>query len=171
MRRTFAPFALALVLALPARAQEAPAQKSEVSTPDGIVKALYDVISGPAGQARDWGRFRSLFAPGAILTPTGVRDGKPFVRSVTVEGYIERSEPILVKEGFFEREIHRSARRYGNVLDLFSTYESRHKPGEPPFARGINSIQLVYDGTRWFITAIAWSSETPENPIPKDELP
>lgn len=171
MRNPLAPLLLGLALALPAAAEESPPPKSEAATVDGTLKALYDVISGPAGQARDWGRFRSLFAPGAVLTPTGLRDGKPFVRSVSVEGYIERSEPILVKDGFFEREIHRSTKRYGNVLHAFSTYESRHKPEEPPFARGINSIQLVFDGGHWFITAIAWSSETPENPIPKDELP
>ena len=35
---------------------------SDTTSPDAIIAALYDVISGPAGQARDWDRFRGLFA-------------------------------------------------------------------------------------------------------------
>ena len=33
---------------------------------DSVVRAVYSVISGPAG-TRDWARFRSLFADGARL--------------------------------------------------------------------------------------------------------
>ncbi len=39
------------------------AKPSDVESVDAILKALYDVISGPAGQKRDWDRFRSLFLP------------------------------------------------------------------------------------------------------------
>jgi hypothetical protein len=36
--------------------------------------------------------------------------------------------------------------------------------------RGINSIQLLNDGKRWWIMTIYWQGETPETPLPKEYL-
>jgi hypothetical protein len=148
------------------------ANPADVATEDAILAALYDVISGPAGKARDWDRMRSLFVPGARLIPTGIgRDGAVRHRVMTVEDYVKGSGPMLEKEGFFENEVARTTERFGNVAHAFSTYESRHKAGEAPFARGINSIQLLNDGTRWWVVTIFWDSEREGNPIPARYLP
>jgi hypothetical protein len=64
--------------------------------------------------------------------------------------------------------MHNETRRFGNIAQVFSSYESRHSVNDPPFARGINSFQLVYDGTRWWIVSILWDEETPTNPIPPE---
>jgi hypothetical protein len=48
------------------------AKPEDVKSPEAIVAALYDVISGPAG-TRDWDRFRSLFTPEGRLIPNGVK--------------------------------------------------------------------------------------------------
>jgi hypothetical protein len=149
------------------------ATSADVSTVDGIMKAVYDVISGDAGKARDWARFRTLFDEKARLIPTSknAQTGVISARVLTPEEYIARAEPFLVKEGFFEREIARRTEQYGNIVHLFSTYESRHKADDKsPFARGINSFQLYNDGKRWWILTIFWESETPENPIPQKYL-
>ena len=45
----------------------------DVSSIDGIVAALYDVISGGAGEKRNWDRMRTLFIPEAKLMATGKR--------------------------------------------------------------------------------------------------
>jgi hypothetical protein len=150
-----------------------PADPADVASPDAIVAALYDVISGPAGQARNWNRFRSLFAPGARLIPTGRRaDGTTSMRTLDVEGYITGPGPNLETNGFFEREIGRRSERFGNVLHAFSAYESKRKAEDAkPFARGINSIQLYTDGTRWWLVTILWDSERPDNPIPGKYIP
>ncbi len=42
----------------------------DVESVDGIVSALYASISGEAGEPRDWERFKSLFADGALLIHT-----------------------------------------------------------------------------------------------------
>jgi hypothetical protein len=137
-----------------------------------ILSALYDVISGPAGQKRDWDRFRSLFLPGARLIPTGTRpNGQSGTRVLTVEDYVTNSAPYLEKEGFYEHEISRHADQYDRIAQVFSTYESRHKSGEAPFARGINSIQLVNDGQRWWIVTVFWEGETATAPVPATFLP
>jgi hypothetical protein len=156
----------------PAQAQSPAPAAADVSSVDAIVAALYDVISGPPGKKRDWDRFRSLFAPGARLIPTGRRrDGSTGARVIDAEGYIASSGPFLENEGFFEREVARRSERFGNIAHVFSTYESRHTPADAaPFARGINSIQLYHDGTRWWVMTVMWDSERPDNPIPAQYL-
>jgi hypothetical protein len=54
----------------------------------------------------------------------------------------------------------------GNVTQVFSSYESRHSPSDKPFDRGINSIQLLNDGKRWWVLSILWDSERADNPLP-----
>lgn len=149
------------------------ANPADVSSVDAIMKAVYEVISGDAGQKRDWDRFRTLFHPSARLIPTGKNPQTNVVgaRAFTVEEYIQRATPFMEKEGFFEREIARRADIYGNIAQVFSTYASFHKADDKtPFQRGINSFQLLNDGTRWWVVTIYWQGETPENPIPKKYL-
>jgi hypothetical protein len=159
----------------PAQAAEAPppaANPADVATPDAIMAATYDVISGPAGQKRDWNRFRSLFLPGARLIPAGKeKDGAMRARVITPEEYAKFGDPYFEKNGFFERESARQSERFGNIMQIFSTYESRHDSKDPkPFARGINSFQLFFDGTRWWVVTIYWQEETPDNPLPEKFL-
>jgi hypothetical protein len=149
-----------------------PAAAADVSSVDGIVAALYDVISGPAGQSRNWDRMRTLFIPEARLIPTGKRpDGTGVRRVLSVEDYVTGSGPSLEKNGFFEIEIGRKMEQFGSVVHVFSTYESKRAlSDEKPFMRGINSIQLWNDGKRWWIVNIFWQSETAETPIPAKYL-
>ena len=147
------------------------AEPADVATMDAIVASLYDVISGPPGK-RNWDRFRSLFYPGARLIPTGRRQtGETGSRVLTPQDYIDRSAPLLEKNGFFEREISRRTEKFGNIAHLFSTYESRHaKDDAKPFARGINSIQMMNDGKRWWILSVFWQAEDDKNPLPAEYL-
>jgi len=164
--------ALTSQAAVPGDSLEVKANPVDVSSEDAIIAALYDVISGPAGEKRDWDRFRSLFMEEARLIPTGMtRDGRPSHRVLTVEGYISAAAPRLEESGFFEREISRKSDRFGSIAHVFSTYDSkRNQNDEQPFARGINSIQLYFDGTRWWIITIMWDSERNDNPIPEHYL-
>ncbi|HET9430552.1 MAG TPA: hypothetical protein VFO70_05215 [Chitinophagaceae bacterium] len=142
---------------------------ADVNSPEKIVGALYDVISGPAGERRNWVRMRSLFLPEAKLVATGIRpDGSTSRRIMSVEDYIMQAGPNLEKDGFFEKEIGRKIEQFGNIMHVFSTYESRRKAEEAkPFMRGINSIQLWNDGKRWWIVNVLWQSESPQSPIPE----
>jgi hypothetical protein len=145
----------------------------DVASQDAIIAALYDVISGPACQTRDWDRFRSLFAPGARLIPTGINNAerKAMVRAMTPDEYATATGSNLERNGFFEREISRTGETFGAVTHAFSTYESRRMANdEKPFARGINSIQLLNDGTRWWVVTVYWQAERPDSPIPTQFL-
>jgi len=149
------------------------ANPADVSSLDAIMKAVYDVISGDAGKPRDWDRFRSLFIENARLIPVrkDAQTGAFSTKTYSVEEYVQRASPFMAKEGFFERESARRVEQYSHVAHVFSTYESRHSLSDKtPFARGINSFQLFYDGKRWWVVTIYWDAETPETPIPKQYL-
>jgi hypothetical protein len=152
--------------------QAAAARPADVGSIDAILLALYDVISGPPGP-RDWQRFRSLFAAGARLMPTRPRaDGGAELLILDVEGYISRTDSFFRTNGFFEREIARRTEQFGNVAHAFSTYVSYRALGDAtPFTRGINSIQLLKDGQRWWVVSIFWDSERAGLTIPAPYLP
>lgn len=159
-----APVPHPVILTVPA------AKPEDVGSIDAIITALYDVISGPAGQARDWDRMRSLFIPGGRLMPTGVRpDGSVVTRILEVNDYIATSGPMLERVGFREREIARRVEQFGHIAHVFSTYEGRRET-EPAPIRGINSIQLLNDGTRWWVVSVYWEAERPDNPLPQQYL-
>ena len=149
------------------------ANPADVASIDAIVRTAYDVISGSSGEKRDWDRERSLFYPGARLIPTakpGANDGLA-PQMLDVEGFIARVEQYVTESGFFEKEIARRTEQFGRIAHVWSTYESRHNADDPkPFMRGINSIQLFYDGTRWWIVSIYWQHESPEHQVPENYL-
>ena len=146
-----------------------PADPKDVSSPEALVAAVYDVISGPAGQKRNWDRMRTLFVPDARMIPTGkIPTGESIRRSLSVEEYITSSGPFLEKDGFYETEIGKRTEQYGNIVHVFSTYESKRAVSdEKPFMRGINSFQLWNDGRRWWVITILWQSESKDTPIPE----
>jgi hypothetical protein len=145
---------------------------ADVCSIDAIINAAYEVISGPAGQPRDWERERSLFWPGARMIPTAMQAGdnvsKPAPQFLDNEAYIARVEPFFREHGFYETEIARRTEQFGQIAHAWSTYESRHSPEDrEPFMRGINSFQLFHDGDRWWIVNIYWQHETAAHPIPE----
>lgn len=146
-------------------------QPEDVATLDGIIKAFYETISGPKGQPRQWARDRTLYIPDMCFVSLEMRDGKPHAEIMDHQTYVDRTNEFFVREGFFEREIHRVTKSFGNLTHVFSTYEMRATPDGPVTGRGINSIQLFNDGKRWWIVSAVWDDERPDNPIPQEFLP
>ena len=157
--------------AQPSPAATPAARPGDVDSPEHVLAALYDVISGPAGK-RDWDRFRSLFYPGARLMPSGKDpQGVIGVRVLTAEDYVTRGQGYFDKEGFFERSVANRMEIWDRIAHVWSTYESRHaKNDAKPFARGINSIQLFNDGKRWWVLSVFWEAEDASHTIPEPYL-
>lgn len=144
----------------------------DVMSPETLVAALYDTISGPPDQERDWDRFRGLFLPGARLV-MGRRWEGPGLEAAgglgiaDVESFIAAAADVYRKDGFWEKEVAGRVDRFGNVAHAWSTYETRiGRPDSEPVARGINSVQMVREAGRWRIAHLAWDVELPDQPIP-----
>ena len=169
MRRLLLTWACLLLCATGLRAQDAHA--ADHASVDAIVAALYSSISGPAGQVRDTARFLDLFLPDAQLCAM-VTDsaGRRHVVYRQLRPFIAGINRYTAQNGFFETELARRTEAWGGLTHVWSTYESRHTPGEAPFARGINSIQLLHDGSRWWVAAITWTDESTGTPLPKRYL-
>lgn len=145
------------------------ADPADVGSPDALVAAVYEVISGPGEAQRDWDRFRSLFAPGARLMPTGTdENGRRVVRVMAPADYASMAqEGNWFAEGFFEVETGSVSESYGAIAHRFSSYASfRSEDDAEPFTRGINSFQLLNDGERWWILSIFWQDAGDAGPIP-----
>jgi hypothetical protein len=153
--------------------QDESAYLNKVQTLDGTLETLYGVISGEKDEARNWNLFNYLFVPTAQLMPIQRNEDERWAPKVlTVEEYIATAGAWLEKNGFYEKEIHRVVETYGPLTHVFSTYESYYSQKDnAPFARGINSIQLLYDDSRWWVVSIYWFGETEEYPIPAAYLP
>jgi len=144
----------------------APAHAADVASRDAIVRALYESISGPAG-TRDWDRFRRLFIPEAqLIAAFKKKDASIGYKAMSVQGYIDGADKYFKEHGFFEREVSRKLESFGNIAQVFSTYESRETADGKPFERGLNSILLLNDGSRWWVVTVYWQGESPDNPIP-----
>jgi len=170
---------LLLALAAPAAAQRPahvdvppqPARAEDVSTMDGMLLAFYDVVSGPAGAPRQWSRDRSLYIPGIwFVAMSEDSAGKIRADVMSHQDFVDQTNDGFVKRGFSEKEIHRVVQRFGHYAHVMSTYEMRDGDGRA-LGRGINSVEMFWDGKRWWIASAVWDDERPDNPIPAEYLP
>jgi hypothetical protein len=158
---------------VPTRYRERPeADPADVKSPDAIVGALYDAVSVAKTDSIDWDRFRSLFLPEARLVPTSRADGGGAgYWAIAVEEWVKSSKSQMqqrLEAGYLEREVHAVTERFGDIAQVFSTYEAIHTAkGPEPVDRGINSFQLWYDGDRWWIMSLLWHTEREDAPVPE----
>jgi len=150
----------------------------EAATVDAIVAALYDSVSHAPDAMPDFEKMRNIFLPVGMLIPPK-KPSEDIFTTLDPDQFGERVKKAIADRkqkgepaGFIEKEIGRRSDCFGNVCQIFSAYEGRYLAAdEKPFVRGINSIQLVKDGRRWWIASVAWDVETPNNPIPAAYLP
>jgi hypothetical protein len=136
-----------------------PPRPDDVATVEGMMKAFYEVVNVGPKAPRQWDRDRTLYAPWMRFVAI---DDEPHV--MTHQEFVDGTEP-LVAGGFSEKEIKRVTRRYGNIVHVDSTYETNEGK------RGVNSLELYWDGSRWWFVSVIWQSETPALPIPPELLP
>ena len=139
--------------------------EKDILSLDLIMKAYYEVVSGPAGEPRQIERDRSLHHPDAFIAITGENDqGIPFTRTMTLDEFHGDGSPY--EQGFWEHEIDRQVSTFGHITHVWSSYAWSTEKDGPVEGRGINSIQLVHDGDRWWIMSWIYDSERLNNPLP-----
>jgi hypothetical protein len=162
--------AVSLALAVAGLATGARAQSNSTAGPpsaaacpstttlDELTKALDDAVSGPANKDRTC--LRDLLVPGARLMPVAkTTDGSLVPRNLTVDDWISAAAKHGI-EGMYERQVKVTKKQYGHIADLWSEYEIRPSPDGTATVHGVNSIQAIYDGSRWKVVAILWESES-----------
>lgn len=147
------------------------ADPADVESVDAIISAYYDCISGGKDEARDWGRFLSLFSPEARFITVRAMEGQVIPFTLTPQQFVQANASYFESGGYFEQDVNRVVDRYGSVAHVFSTYETRRSLDEAPYSRGINSMQVLNAGERWWIVTIMWDYERKGNEIPAKYLP
>ena len=126
---------------------------------DSVIEALYESISGRAGEPRQWERDRALYHPKALLVPARQASGGPGAGVFDFDGFVASRAPYLEANDFYEVEIGRREFRFGAIAHVLSFYEARSAPESGLLRRGVNSIQLMHDGERWWVLSIVWDNE------------
>jgi hypothetical protein len=139
--------------------------ENDVKTIDALIKASYEVVSGEKGAQRQWERDHYLHHPKAIYSYFD-REKQEQV-SMTLQEFHKKTDEMVFGTAFYENEVNREARIFGNIAHVWSTYETRLEKGGKVERRGINSIQLIFENNRWHIISWTFCGETDKNIIPK----
>jgi hypothetical protein len=160
---------IAAVLAPTLHAQDGKPTCPSAATLDELIKSLDDAISGPGNKDRTC--LRQVLLPDARLSPIHkAEDGTFSPRLLTTDDWIA----AVAKRGsdsFYEVQVKVKSETYGHIAHLWSTYEIRPTPDSKPEMTGINSIQAVFDGTRWRVLSVLWEPSTTAGPVPEKYLP
>ena len=142
----------------------------DVKSPEAIVHADYECISGGIGVPRQWARDLSLYDPnGRSFSPhRDSKTGKLTVWSATEMEYAEAADASFVRDGFTEREVAHKIYRYGNVATVVSSYEGTLASTGKLYSRGVNIYTLYFAADRWWISSVSWDDEHPINAIPAE---
>jgi hypothetical protein len=171
MRKLF--LILILILAtLTTQAQIITKYGDNVSTLDGIMKAYYDVVTVKKGEKASYERDSLIHWPNVnVGSVSKAKSDNTTFHYMSLKEYHRLSDPYLEKDGFYEKEISRKVENFGGIYHVWSTYESRNYADGPIIERGINSVELFYDGKRFWILGWFYDGERKDNPIPKKYLP
>jgi hypothetical protein len=154
----------------PPEAKRPEANPEDVSSPEAIVKAFHETLSGEKGEKRDWDRFRSLFLPDARIVATTRAGDAPGRQTWTANEYIKEIGKGVDKMKFQIKQLHSEQERFGDIAHVFSTFKESGTPIDKPFQRGLNSYQLWYNGERWWIYSMLWHGEREDTQIPSKYL-
>jgi len=80
-----------------------------------------------------------------------------------LEGMIDSGELAT----FWEGELWRETRLFGDMAHVLSAYETRRSRNGELLNRGVNSIQLFRRDGRWWISAMIWRREGRNVRIPE----
>ncbi|WP_347220017.1 hypothetical protein [Chryseobacterium sp.] len=139
--------------------------ENDVKTIDALMKASYEVVSGEKGAKRQWERDRYLHHQRAVYSYFDREKQKQAI--LTLQEFHQATDEMVFNTAFYENEINREVRVFGNIAHVWSTYETRLEKNGKVERRGINSIQLIFENNRWYIISWIFSGESDKNLIPK----
>lgn len=137
----------------------------DLASVDALMAALYEVISFDEDGEPDWQRMRTLFSKHARITRV-TPDGTDYLDLAGFQELAKETFELGVYTRFHEAEVRRDERRFGALAHVLSAYETRHRPSAvEPFARGVNSLQLIRESDGWKVLSLFWDEERLDNPL------
>ena len=82
-----------------------------------------------------------------------------------MEDYVARSSNG-VSAAFYEIPIAYDVQSFGRMTHVYESYGLHHTRDDQPYVRGINSFELLSDGSRYCVLQVFWDTERPDNPLP-----
>lgn len=139
--------------------------ENDVKSIDALMKASYEVVSGEKGAKRQWERDNYLHHQKAVYSYFDKKKQEQV--ALTLQEFHKETDDMVFQTAFYENEINREVRVFGNIAHVWSTYETRLVKDGKVERRGINSIQLFFDHNRWYIISWTFCGEKGDNIIPK----
>lgn len=135
-----------------------PEKEQDFSTLDSVIGAMYEAVSGPE-RGIDMALQRQVFSPDARLIRMGLgEDGKPWRKTMTINEYVEDAGEYLQSTDFYEYETGQQVVLCPPFAHVLSEYEAKGDPdSDDLILSGVNSIQCLHDGQRWWIYQLTWN--------------
>ena len=137
---------------------DTPPSTEEFTCIGSVIEAMYRAVSGP-GRGLDMELERQVFAPDARLIRMGVDEhGELWRQVMTLEDYEEDTRAFFASSDFYEYETARQVVHCPPFAHVLSEYEGKRDPAsEELLLSGVNSIQCLFDGNRWWICQVSWN--------------
>ena len=134
-----------------------------------MLNELYDSFAFDAGEEPDWETQRRLFLPGATIVPSIQPERQPVGNDV--ETFIADFRTYALTgefstTGLHERVLRMDIHSFGGVGHAFVAFEAYVPGEEAPRSRGLDSIQLIHDGSSWRVASFTTQFETDELRLP-----
>jgi len=160
--------ALTVLLAIPSTPIQSP--PPQPSTPEAVVRALYDRVTWKPPQVPDWDSVRAVFHKEAVFS---LRLGKGDIRVMNLDKFIQewidyaKLEPV-VKNGFQEKIVRLKATEHGEIANVYVLYEAMIPGYMKAPEQGIDICHLVKTGGKWTIVSIVNDLVVKGKPLPPD---
>ncbi len=146
-------FALSGLVLSGAAAATTDSQTQQLET---AVSRMWRAMSHAPGVAADIAALQPLFHPDAVVA--GARPGGALSQQ-SGAAFLQSLSQVRPK-GFYECEIGREVRIYGQFATVLSLVESRPDPAQQQADfTGINSLQWYFDGKQWQLIALYYYLE------------
>ena len=137
-----------------------PARPEDVSSPEAIVKAMHEAVSGPQGK---WNpdRLRSLCVPNVLFEYLDKdKDGAPFIGTVTLDQIVKDFQGLHLATPWYEGAGNIAVTRIdkkGTTMAVVS-YSGVDNPDKnsPIPSKATSTSTLLYFANRWWIVSHTW---------------
>jgi len=162
-------FSFFVSIAVPAQVRKI-ADSVAVKSISGIVNKMLDMLSGEKGKIRDWNALSNLFLPTATFTCLNhPNDSMPkAVETISLTEFIQLLHDEYYENGYLEYETGSVINQYNGIATVFQGFYGKDSEGKEE--RGINTYQLVFFDSRWWIASVLWTTASNGVAIPKKYL-